>query len=204
MGFAPLNPSYALRALAPNIPRFSTPRISDVRANCPPTPRMRNVSSFVFQIHCVKEFRLYDAVQTLKSGDTIVLSPKPEAKRNPRLTAGATVYLWEAGRPQRGLIARGTVIDPLKQDLPMPPWQHQFCRDPQLGQAPSARSIIRIDHIFTPPIPRAKLLREIPSLAEAVFFGAEKNPSGTIFYVRPKPQSTISMQTLETTLSVLT
>ncbi len=157
-----------------------------------------NVSSFVFQIHSVKEFRLYDAVQSM-SGDTIVLSPKPGSK-NPRLAAGATVWLWEAGPPQRGLIARGTVIEPLTQDLPMPSWQHQFCQDPPQV---SARSIIRIDHIFTPPLPRAEL-RKIPALAEANFFGAEKNPNGTIFHVRQKRGSTISIQTLETTLSLLT
>jgi len=159
-----------------------------------------NVSGFVFQIHCVNEFRLNDAVQTLMSGDTIVLSPKPETQKNPRLAAGATVYLWEAGPPQRGLIARGTVIEPLGDDLPMPSWQHQFCRYPHQV---ARRSIVRVDHIFTPPLPRAKL-REIPALAEANFFGAEKNPNGTIFHVRPKSGSTISMDTLETTLSLLT
>jgi hypothetical protein len=158
-----------------------------------------NVKSFVFQIHCVKEFRLYEAVQKIKNGETIVLSPKPDTTKNPPLEPGATVYLWEAGRPQRGLIARGTVIEPLMPHLAMPPWQHQFCQQPHKIQA---RSVIRVDHIFTPPLPRERL-RKIPALAEASFFGAEKNPTGTIFHVRPKPASTVPMRTLETALQQL-
>jgi hypothetical protein len=102
------------------------------------------------------------------------------------------VYLWEAGQPQRGLIARGTVIEPLMPHLAMPPWQHQFCQQPHQVEA---RSIIRVDQI--------EMLRKIPELAEASFFSAEKNPTGTIFHVRPKPTSTMSMQTLETALRQL-
>lgn len=140
------------------------------------------MKSFVFQIHCVKEFRLYEALQKIKNGYTIVLSPKPDTKKNPPLEAGATVYIWEAGPPQRGLVARGTVIAPLTPNLTMPLWQHPFCQQPHQVKD---RSILRIDHKFIPPLPGERL-RKVPALAEASFFGAEKNPMGTIFYVKPK------------------
>ena len=155
------------------------------------------MSSFVFQIHGVNEFMLYEAIRTLKDGDTIVLSPKPEA--NPPLELRATVYLWEAGKPQRGLVARGTVVQPLVANLAMPAWQHQFCRVPHMA---APRSTIRIDHIFDPPLPRDKL-RLIPALAEANFFGAAKNPQGTVFYVKPKRGSKMPLTTLEAALQQL-
>ncbi len=81
----------------------------------------------------------------------------------------------------------------------MPQWQHQFCQVPYQTQP---RSIIRIEHIFVPPLPREKL-RAIPALSEANFFGAEKNPTGTIFHVKPQRASKIPLKTLEAALEQL-
>lgn len=157
------------------------------------------MKSFIFQVRCNTEFRLYDAVRTRQSGDTIVLSPKPKNDKT-ALEQGATVYLWEASPPQRGLIARGTVVASLTQNLPMPTWQHQFCKEPH--QAAEARSTIRIDHIFNPPHSRESL-RKNPILAEGNFFGAEQNPQGTIFHVKPKQNSAFSAANLEAALQNL-
>jgi hypothetical protein len=137
--------------------------------------------SFVFQNHCTNEFRLYDAIQRLPNDKIIVLSPKPN-NNNPSLKIGATVYLWEAGKPYRGLVARGVVEEPLK-DLDMPHWQHQFCQQPpQLAP----RSIIRIERIYEPPLGRDEVREKLKAvLIKPSFFRPEKSPSGTIFRVDP-------------------
>jgi hypothetical protein len=138
----------------------------------------RNVRSFVFQNHCINEFRLYDAIQALPSNKMIVLSPKPGSK-NPPLELDATVYLWEAGKPYRGLIARGVVVDPLK-NTDMPQWQRQFLQPPHQHQT-ALRSVIRIERIYNPPLAR-NTLKINHVLAKANFFRAPTQ--GTIFHVK--------------------
>jgi hypothetical protein len=145
------------------------------------------MTSFVFQNHCVKEFRLYEAIQVLPDDKIVALSPKPESKRNPPLQRDSTVYLWEAGKPQRGLIARGIVVEPLKQ-MDMPQWQRQFCQTPH---QPARRAVIQIEHIYAAPLRREKL-RANPILAAAKFFGAATNPQGTIFRVEPALESVLA------------
>src|ERR1700758_1745981 len=101
---------------------------------------------FIFQIS-TKKFRLYGALGEMRnksqSDNLIVLSPKPESPNNPSLQSDAVVYLWEAGKPQRDLVARGVVINP-REERDMPLWQHKFCRGPHKPGLP--RSVIRIEH----------------------------------------------------------
>jgi hypothetical protein len=139
------------------------------------------VASFVFQIHCTNEFRLYDAIQTLPGDKIIALSPRPDT--NQRLERDATVYLWEAGKPYRGLVAKGVVEEPLTKDIDMPEWQHKFCQRPP---QPAPRAVIRIEHIYEPPLARDKVREELKAvLAQPSFFWPEKAPPGTIFRVGP-------------------
>jgi hypothetical protein len=140
----------------------------------------RKVVSFVFQNDRITEFQLYDAIQALPSNKEIVLSPKPHNGRTP-LTHNATVYLWEAGEPYRGLIARGVVVEPLK-NMDMPQWQHQFLRPPHRNQI-GPRSVIRIERIYNRNLPRTELQKNLV-LAGASFFRAARGVQGTIFYVR--------------------
>jgi hypothetical protein len=140
----------------------------------------RKVVSFVFQNHCIKEFRLYDAIQALPSHKEIVLSPKPRNGRTP-LKRDATVYLWEAGEPYRGLIAKGVVVEPLK-NMEMRPWQRQFLRPPHRNKI-APRAVIRIERIYNPHLPRIKLQKNLV-LARASFFRAASGVQGTIFYVK--------------------
>jgi hypothetical protein len=145
-----------------------------------------SIPSFVFQNHCIKEFRLYDAIQRLPEDKIIVLSPKPD--HNPPLTPGSIVYLWEADKPYRGLVARGVVEDRL-EDMDMPQWQHQFCVQPQKK---ALRSVIRIEHIYNRPVSRSDV-RSHPGVINAKFFGAEKNPQGTIFKIDPSLETILDV-----------
>jgi hypothetical protein len=135
------------------------------------------MTSFIFQNNCENEFRLYDAIRNIPSDKIIVLGPKPET--NPELECGAAVYLWEAGKPYRGLIARGVVVELRPMDH-MPQWQHQFLQPPHInGNAP--RDVIRVEHIFNPPIQRQKLQQDYPVLAEESFLGRKRPINRTIF-----------------------
>jgi hypothetical protein len=141
----------------------------------------KKVVSFVFQNDCIKEFRLYDAIQVLPSNKEIVLSPHPPQSGKTPLKRDATVYLWEAGEPYRGLIATGVVVEPLK-NMNMPPWQHQFLRSPHRNQI-APRAVIRIERIYNPHLPRMELQKN-SVLAGASFFRAASGVQGTIFYVK--------------------